>query len=179
MRIEKAFADLVAAIAPKHGLDVDLIEAVILTESSGQFHAYRFEPAFWDRYLKNHPDYRHMLPRTAAASYGLMQLMYPTARQEGFTGKPWELFDPSINIEYGCRHLARHLAWADSHDENNVGIFTLTELRSALAAYNGDRQGNEPDANPDRNAVYADKVLNNRRLVITAKAQAARDAAVR
>ena len=38
--------------AAAHGLDPDLIAAIVEQESSGRFYGYRFEPAFYDRYLK-------------------------------------------------------------------------------------------------------------------------------
>lgn len=155
----KELQAIVELIAGQHKLDPMLVMAVVLTESSGDPMAYRYEPAFWARYLADHPDYNQAHPKVVSASYGLMQLMYPTAKQEGFAGKPWELFDPVVNIEYGCRHLRRQLAWADSFDLSTRGQITDTELRSALAAYNGGRRGNEPDANPDRNAAYAAKVM--------------------
>lgn len=150
------YRTLIRTIAGHHKLDPLLVESVVEIESSGNFHAYRYEPAFWTRYLVNHPRYKDMNPREASASYGLMQIMYSTAVEEGFTGMPWELFNPILSLEYGCRHLSKHLAWADKYDDAPL---TPREVLSALAAYNGGRRGNEPDANPDRNGAYAAKVM--------------------
>lgn len=156
-RIQNKYRWLVENAAARHGIDPLLVEAVILTESSGLFHAYRFEPGFWDRYLAKNPRYKDMNPREASASYGLMQIMYSTAVEEGFTGMPWELFAPAFSIEFGCKHLAKHMAWADRFEDAPL---TPRELASALAAYNGGRRGNEPDEFEDRNAAYAKKVLH-------------------
>lgn len=157
-----SYRTLIRTIAGYHKLDPLLVEAVVTVESAGMFNAYRYEPAFWQRYLVNHPRYKDMPPREASASYGLMQIMYSTAVEEGFTGMPWELFNPILSLEYGCRHLSKNLAWADNYE---AGTLTDREIASALAAYNGGRRGNEPDANPDRNGAYAAKVLKVRALL--------------
>lgn len=138
-------ADIEAAAAA-HGLDPDLVEAVVCVESSGKTHAYRYEPAFWRRYLADTPEYADANPERVAASYGLMQVMYTTAKDHGFSPTdPEFLFVPRMGLDYGCRHLARCLAWSGGNVEQ------------ALAFYNGGRKGNE--APPYRNAPYARKVL--------------------
>lgn len=156
-RIHPVYREHIAATVKDTPLDPLLIEAVVLTESSGKPMAYRFEPGFWRRYLANHSDYRHMIPEIASASYGLMQIMFSTARQEGYQGQPWGLFSPADNIYYGVRHLLRQLAWSKGVSTTDTAE---EELASALAAYNGGRTGNEPgDGKEDRNAGYARKVL--------------------
>jgi soluble lytic murein transglycosylase-like protein len=156
-RIHPSYRGAIAAEVKDTVLDPLLVEAVVLTESSGKPMAYRFEPAFWTKYLAQHPNYRHMIPEIASASYGLMQIMFSTACQEGYVGKAWGLFDPNVNIHFGVRHLLRHLAW--SQDQSTTDTFE-EELASALACYNGGRFGNVPgDGKEDRNAAYARKVL--------------------
>jgi len=50
-------------------------------------------------------------------SWGLMQIMGGTARERGFKGWLTELCDPSINLEWGCRHLR----WMVDHN-NAYGL---------------------------------------------------------
>lgn len=138
----------VEAMASRHDLAPDLVQAVCLIESSGQTHAYRAEPAFWDRYLKGKPEWDGANPARVSASYGLMQVMFPTAVEHGMarTDPPEYMFVPLIGLEWGCRVLAARLEW------------TRGDVRAALASYNGGKGGNAPGG-PLRNALYADKVL--------------------
>jgi hypothetical protein len=70
-----------------------LVLAIIHAESGGDPKAYRGEAALRD------------------GSIGLMQILYATARGEGYTGQPGEpntltgLFDPATNIRYGVKFL--------------------------------------------------------------------------
>lgn len=141
------------AAAAAHSLDPLLVQAVVEQESAGRFHAYRFEPGFFSKYLAKNPMYASREPREVAASFGLMQCLYTTAVEYGYAGEPWGLFDPRVSLEFGCRVLASNLAWARglTSDEH-------TALRSALGAYNGGRKRNTPAA-PLQNATYADQVL--------------------
>lgn len=123
------YRSLIEQIARQYLVDPNLVEAVVLKESSGETDAFRFESGFYDRYLRTNPDYAGQNPRRVSSSYGLLQVMYPTARQYGFSGPPEFLFVPETGLRFGCQHLAKLLVWAD-HD-----------LHKALAAYNGG-QGN-------------------------------------
>jgi soluble lytic murein transglycosylase-like protein len=127
---------------PAEGLTPDAIEAVVLTESGGLASAYRYEPKYWERYIKGHKSdhLRLMHPRRVAASYGLMQVMYPTGYSLGFRGEPEELFIPQQSLLYGVRLLGEHLQWSQGN------------LDAALAAYNGGRKGNA--THPYRNGHY-------------------------
>src|SRR5690349_19412236 len=78
-------------VARAHALDPDLIEAVVLTESSGRTDAFRHEPDFYRRYLQGKPEWAGTNPRRVASSYGLMQVMYPVAKELGFEGQPEDL----------------------------------------------------------------------------------------
>ena len=112
--------------AEEHRLDANLIEAIVIIESSGQTDAFRFEPGFYVRYLKNDPTYAGQNPRRIASSYGLMQVMYTTALRHDYPYEdPEYLFVPTIGLHYGCSELGRLLEWADG------------DVLKALAAYNG------------------------------------------
>lgn len=134
--------------ADRYALTPDLVQAVCLIESSGLTCAYRPEPKFWDRYLRNNQEWDGANPARVSASYGLMQVMFPVAVEHGMprTDPPEYLFVPMIGLDYGCRVLAKRLEWARG------------DLRAALASYNGGKGGNEPGG-PLRNGAYADKVL--------------------
>ena len=133
--------------AHRHGLDPALVKAVVLVESAGKTHAYRFEPGFWLRYMASDPQWDGANPERVSASYGLMQVMYSTARQHGFQGSPEHMFVPLVGLEYGCLHL-KHLL-----DK------CLGHVEQALAQYNGGERGNT--APPYRNGEYARKVLKH------------------
>ncbi len=113
----------IALAASAHGLDPDLVAAVVEQESSGRFYAYRYEPAFWARYLQQHPDYRHRIPEEVSASYGLMQTMFSTAREHGYDGEPWGLFDPRVSLDIGCRVLAKLMTWAAQNEAQALGAY--------------------------------------------------------
>jgi soluble lytic murein transglycosylase-like protein len=115
--IERAAAD--------HDLDPLLVEAVVWQESSGMADAFRYEPGYWERYCKNDPRWTGWEPRRVASSYGLMQLMYPTALDTGYVGEPEGLFDINTNVQLGCRLLAKLLAHWNG------------DVLKALASYNG------------------------------------------
>ncbi|MFN5313520.1 MAG: hypothetical protein ACK5FF_03605, partial [Planctomyces sp.] len=72
-------------MAQRHGLPVDLVTAVVWAESSGLTHAYRYEPAFWRRYLEDKPEWDGANPARVSASYGLMQVMFPVAVEFGYS----------------------------------------------------------------------------------------------
>jgi soluble lytic murein transglycosylase-like protein len=134
--------DLIAvarSIAAAHGLDADLVCAVIEQESSWRTYQIRYEAEFFDRYcfpLFKNPEITPTEARARAFSWGLMQVMGQTAREFGYAGDLTELCIPQNGIETGCKVLAHKLAV----NEGNVHV--------ALGAWNG-------GANPS----YADEVL--------------------
>lgn len=134
----------IEVVASRYGLDPNLVEAIVRVESSGLTHAYRYEPAFYQTYLANNPEYDGGNPRRVSASYGLMQVMYPVARELGLSGEPENLFVPLVGLEFGCKKLHQLLKWS----KGNVD--------QALAAYNGGKRGNE--RYPYRNSLYITKV---------------------
>lgn len=131
-----------AAVA--HGIDPDLVEAVVTQESGGRADAFRFEPDFYPRYLARNPFYVAFgNVRRVSSSYGLMQIMFPTAVDHGFTAQPEYLFLPSVNLDMGCRILAK--------------LLTTLRLAPALQAYNGGKGGiGKPEP-----AAYARSVLGH------------------
>ncbi|MBD3304945.1 transglycosylase SLT domain-containing protein [candidate division KSB3 bacterium] len=114
------YQEPILSASKKHGVPVPVIIATISTESSGNAKAYRYEPLFYRRYIKNKPQWKenpyYDAPRRISASYGLMQIMYPTAYNVGFRGEPEGLYDPLINIQAGAAYIAsayqvKHHGW--------------------------------------------------------------------
>ena len=105
-----------------------LILAVIQQESGGDPSATRYEPAYERRYILNNSTWLdrckagRFSTKEAATSYGLMQLMFPTAWGYG-ARHPKELLDPNVNVRYGIAHVA-----------SLQKKYTLFE---SLVAYNG------------------------------------------
>lgn len=86
------YDQIVFAASVNYEVEVPLIKAVIMTESSFQPNAYRAEPAIKD------------------GSYGLMQLLFRTAVSLGFPNDPAQharLFDPPTNIDLGVKLLSQ------------------------------------------------------------------------
>lgn len=140
--------------ARQHGLPIALVRAVVEVESGGNPLSIRYEPGFFDRYvrdLKISPVYPCSLQteRVArATSWGLMQIMGQKARELGYAD-PYlsRLCEPDFGLEYGCRFLA---ALAKLH---------LDRLGYAgvAAAYNA----GSPRKNPDGtyvNQPYVEKI---------------------
>lgn len=104
---EEKFNKEVEFAADRFNVPPNLILAFIGHESGFKPTAVRNEPAINDK------------------SIGLMQILYGTAKGEGFTGTEAELFEPATNIYYGTSYLARQLARAGNNTPN------------AISAYNG------------------------------------------
>ena len=127
---------LIDKYAAEYGLPPALVKAVIQIESSGNTWAARYEPAYYSRYIAGKGRAvpagvsRDTEEHSQATSYGLMQVMGGTARDEGFKGKfLTELCDPNVGIQFGCKHLSTHakkFTKAAGHGWDSV-----------LAAYNG------------------------------------------
>lgn len=110
---ETAFDGPINVAASNYGVAADLIRAIIGQESQFRPSAVRQEPAINDQ------------------SIGLMQVLYGTAKGEGYTGPIGSpttltgLYDPSANITYGTSYLARQLQRAGG------------DIERAISAYNG------------------------------------------
>jgi soluble lytic murein transglycosylase-like protein len=134
-----------------------LLKALIITESNLNPNAYRYEPAFWERYLKDNPIWCDKDPKVVSASYGLTQVMYVVAWENGFRRDAEELYDPVTNIGLGARILRKH---NDEAIAEGVHIKTgLWPIKIALARYNGGKGGNPGADGKLRNQSYVDKVM--------------------
>lgn len=141
------YTALIKETAARHGLDADLLEAQVLVESSGHTDAFRHEPGFWDRYLRKNSRWSSWNPRRAASSYGLLQILYPTATELGFTGAPEMLFVPDVGLDWGARYFRQLRDWAEG------------DVVKALVAYNGGKGAALKTPWPTAPHLYAERVL--------------------
>jgi soluble lytic murein transglycosylase-like protein len=97
--------------AKRYGLHPQLVTAVVMRESTGRTNAYRYEPGVWE-WFKTNEHAKGLNKYRAAASYGLMQVLYATATDYGYVTDPEYLFLPKVGLDLGCRHLAEMIKWA-------------------------------------------------------------------
>jgi transglycosylase-like protein with SLT domain len=102
---ENAYDDAVRAASAEFGVRVPLIKGVIGRESAFVPTARRVEAQLGD------------------ASYGLMQLLYSTAKALGYTGTPEGLLDPATNIHYGTMLLAQNLSRTGGDEASSISAY--------------------------------------------------------
>lgn len=129
------YRPLIVLAAQQAGIDPELLEAIVWQESSDDPFAFRYEAAFFKQAIRDNPRAKaHEFGPLAACSYGLCQILYEVACEDGFDGPPEDLFDPAHNLTVGARHLKTLLDWA-AGDESK-----------ACGAYNAGRGGWASDA---------------------------------
>lgn len=102
-----AYDDLIARAAARHGVDADLVHAVVKAESS-------YNPRC----------------RSSAGAIGLMQLMPGTARALG-VGDPW---DAAQNLDGGVRYLRQQL---DRFGEVDLALAAYNAGPGAVQRHHG------------------------------------------
>ncbi len=141
---------LVQDTAKTYGLPYNLLVGQILEESSGDPDAFRFENAFWLRYIKENPKANGAkYGPLAACSFGLLQLMLETALEMGFTGRPEDLFTPEIGLTWGAHKMAELWKWAGG---------SVIDYPKALAAYN-EGPANALHGPPFADQGYVDRIF--------------------
>ena len=121
-----AQSDMIQQVGTAYGLPFDLLNAQVTVESDGDPNAFRYEPAFFTRYI--HGNVKALAGRfgpLAACSYGMLQIMLETAYEIGFDGRPEDLFVDRIGLTWGAKKLRALL-------DANAGDYKI-----ALARYNG------------------------------------------
>ena len=143
---------LIDAVCEKYQLNREIVAGLIAVESGGMWWRRRFEPAFFDRYIRDKelpllPGYVQIPHRDSmtekidrATSWGLMQIMGQTAREAGFDKEMELLLFPKINVAFGAKKLKVCLT-----KEN-------FDYEKALLRYNG-----------GSNSKYPARVLDNSR----------------
>jgi len=125
--------DLIERLLPDR---VALVCAMCEVESSWNAQATRFESGYLKRYLVGNDEWCKRCDRlgisleAAATSYGLMQLMYPTAHEVGFQRCPSLLLEPEINLYYGTKYLRKLLDLAHRYQTEEDAT------QRAVGAYN-------------------------------------------
>lgn len=90
--------------------DIKLLWALNRQEASGKATiASRYEPGFYNRYIKGRKKYRHLETRfggrAVASSYGPWQIMYLTAYEMGYRGKPEDLSNAATSLPYVLKYV--------------------------------------------------------------------------
>jgi soluble lytic murein transglycosylase-like protein len=145
--------NLARGFAREYGLPESLVCAVCEQESGWNPLAMRYEPPFFDKYIRPLVDSGRLSSspgisaateaRARAFSWGLMQVMGQTAREHGFTGKFLsELCDPAVGLEIGCRVFAAKKEKAEG------------DMRRALLLWNGGGYLDYPDEVFERAKKY-------------------------
>ena len=142
---------VIRQVANKHGLSPSLVAAIVEQESAGEVYTQRIEPDFryffdpltFSRRLRVSVETERMCQAT---SWGLMQIMGAVCRERGFMKYFGEIFQPEINLEYGCRHLKSFLD------------LYKTEVE-AIASYNAGSPRKASDGKGFVNQHYVNTVL--------------------
>lgn len=106
---------MIKNVATRHGLDANLVGALVITVSDGDAGAARFDPLLHKSGASVH-DPEDVKPSTSTVetemvhqvtSWGLMQIMGFVAREQGYRGWLTHLCRPKIGLEQGCTHLLK------------------------------------------------------------------------
>lgn len=117
--------DLIHQVANNYGLAYDLLRAQVFLESSFDPNAFRYEIGYFQRYVKDKSVAGSKYGPLAACSYGLLQILLETALEQGFDGRPEQLFQPQVGLAWGAKYLRHCLTITDQN------------YPKALARYNG------------------------------------------
>lgn len=148
MMVKPEIRELIETAAALHGLDPDLVEAHVMTESSGNPQAVRFEPAFYDRYVRPQGLTDINEARGRATSFGLLQIMGQVARELGYKWPFSMLLQPETGLEWGCKKLAQCYK-----------RYGKTDINAGIAAYNCGTPKMKQDGK-FQNQEYVDRVNN-------------------
>ncbi len=135
--------DLIIKSSECFRIDAHLIEAIIVTESSGDADATRFEPKW---HLYNNPQFycdhlgisKQEEEVSQATSWGLMQVMGAVARDLGYTEDLKMLLVPEVGIFYGCKKL-KQLMQRYGSEEAVVSAYNQGNARMANGMYMNQR----------------------------------------
>lgn len=105
------------------------LRSILRHESLFSRSLYRYEPNFYDRYLKDKEEWKkneyYDEPERIASSYGPGHVMYTTAYQLGFRGKPEELLDFKTGTTYAAKAFASLLRGAGGDIEKAVKRYNV------------------------------------------------------
>ena len=152
---------IIREVATKLNLDPLMLAALVMTESGGNECAMRYESGFYHRYIlrisyevKIFAKNNNVTPDTEghgrAISWGPMQIMGQTAREQGFKGWFPELCNNETGIFYGAKYYKGQLTRYGG------------DTQDALAAYNGGSVV-RMKSGVYKNERYVDKVMKYHR----------------
>ena len=125
-----AYTTLIESLAHNFNWDPDLLESQVMEESSGDPKAIRYEDGYYRDYIKGNAVAKgYKYGRFAAISVGLLQILFETALELGFTGVIYELCDPATGLYWGLTYLTSL--------RTAYGTADGAETRIAIGAYNG------------------------------------------
>lgn len=132
--MDEKIRELIKKYAKNNAIPENILVGMIYSESNSNPRAYRYEPAFYKRYIKGKGKYPYEnAPERVSASYGCYQLMFTTAYDMGYRGEPEGLYDPETNIIYACKlYNSIYDKFPEIKDEKERCKFTV-------AAYNAGR----------------------------------------
>lgn len=139
---------ILARCAQAYHIDVNLLAAILKTESAGNQYVTRFEPKIKkyyepQRFSKNNNETLETERVMQASSFGYMQILGRTARMLGFSKPLAMLYNADINIEMAC------LVIKDMR-------FRYSDEKDLIAAYNAGAA--RKDGSKYLNQVYVDRV---------------------
>jgi soluble lytic murein transglycosylase-like protein len=158
MPISAEYDKIFCVAGKRYNVKKLLLKSIAICESSLDPKAYRFEPLYWERYMKDKPEWADKDPKVVSASYGLFQVMYPVAVALGFVGSPEELCDPMTNALLAAklmRQLIDKVVKARVCDQ----FYWLAPLHVSICRYNGGGWKNPDESGVLRNQKYLRKVL--------------------
>lgn len=158
LKVQKLWTDLAKKQALLHGLSAELVLAMIVTESSGDPHATRYEPGFKYVWHPRECADRLQIPyeeelKHQMMSWGLMQCMGAVAREFFYKDKLEGLMEPELGLFYACKKLQWCFRRWDTEEE-------------CIAAYNAGTP-RMTTGGMYVNQRYVDKVFRNLRALRT------------
>ena len=118
--VQADMVNIARATATDEGLFPELVCAIIEQESDWNPWAIRYEPGFFEHYVKPLLDSTTISVTEAqirAISWGLMQTMGQSVREIGFNGPMASLCDPQTGILWGCKLFTKKLGFAGGDTE--------------------------------------------------------------
>lgn len=146
--------DIIERMSERWNIPQELICAIIWQESRFISDVKRFEPLFLKKYIKpmNLPEDEE---KWRATSWGLMQIMGQTSRENGYRDIRSNLTDPITNIYYSLKFFTRLLKRYKGKKEDAIAAYNQGSNRFKDENQNGIKDSNELYYNQH----YVDSVL--------------------
>lgn len=148
---EDQLVGLAKSAAMAASVEPELVCAVCEQESSWNPWAVRYEPAFFARYVQPQFLTDATEAQLRAVSWGLMQIMGETAREEGFKGHIASLCDPQTGLDAGIEHLKRMLSRSGGNWPIALNLYNggsnpqyATEVMARVDKYKEMNNGTQP-----------------------------------